>query len=101
MIHYYRPRGDDKEAWDNIDITGFLGQKMQLKLNFLCKDSVLAAPLVIEIARILDLARQRGQGGVQEQLGVFFKAPQTVDGREPIHGFNDQQLVLEEWLDRS
>ena len=100
MIHYYRPRGDDKEAWDNIDITGFLGQKMQLKLNFLCKDSVLAAPLVIEIARILDLARQRGQGGVQEQLGVFFKAPQTTDGREPRHGFNDQQLVLEEWLDR-
>ena len=101
MIHYYRPRGDDKEAWDNIDITGFIGQKMQLKLNFLCKDSVLAAPLVIEIARILDLARQRGQGGVQEQLGIFFKAPQTSDGRDPKHAFNEQQLVLEEWLDRS
>ena len=100
MIHYYRPRGDDKEAWDNIDITGFLGQKMQLKLNFLCKDSVLAAPLVIEIARVLDLAQQRGQGGVQEQLGIFFKLPQTADGRDPEHGFNEQQLILEEWLDR-
>ena len=61
MIHYYRPRGDDKEAWDNIDLTGFMGQKMQLKLNFLCKDSILAAPLAIEIARCLDLAQQRGE----------------------------------------
>jgi myo-inositol-1-phosphate synthase len=98
MIHYYRPRGDDKEAWDNIDLTGFLGQKMQLKLNFLCKDSVLAAPLAIEIARCLDLAHQRGDGGVQEQMGIFFKLPQTRDGREPIHGFPEQQLILDRWL---
>lgn len=98
MIHYYRPRGDDKEAWDNIDLTGFLGQKMQLKLNFLCKDSVLAAPLAIEIARCLDLAQQRGEGGVQEQLGVFFKSPQTAGG-EPIHAFGEQQLILDRWLD--
>lgn len=98
MIHYYKPRGDDKEAWDNIDLTGFLGQKMQLKLNFLCKDSVLAAPLVIEIARVLDLARQRGEGGVQEQLGLFFKSPQTRDGREPEHAFGEQQLILDKWL---
>ena len=97
MIHYYRPRGDDKEAWDNIDLTGFLGQKMQLKLNFLCKDSVLAAPLAIEIARLLDLAQQRGEGGVQEQLGIFFKAPQTAGG-EPIHAFGEQQLILDQWL---
>ena len=100
MIHYYRPRGDDKEAWDNIDLTGFLGQKMQLKLNFLCKDSVLAAPLAIEIARCLDLAHQRGDGGVQEQMGIFFKAPQTRDGRDPIHGFGEQQLILDKWLER-
>ena len=99
MIHYYRPRGDDKEAWDNIDITGFLGQRMQLKLNFLCKDSVLAAPLVIEIARVLDLAAQRGQGGVQEQLGLFFKAPQTRGAREPEHDFFRQQRALDDWLD--
>jgi len=99
MIHYYRPRGDDKEAWDNIDLTGFLGQKMQLKMNFLCKDSVLAAPLAIEIARVLDLAQQRGDGGVQEQMGIFFKMPQTADGGEPVHAFNEQQLILDRWLD--
>ena len=87
-IRYYRPRGDDKEAWDNIDLTGFLGRKMQLKLNFLCKDSVLAAPLVIEIARCLHLAAERGQGGVQEQMGLFFKAPQTEDGRDPVHALH-------------
>ena len=99
MIHYYRPRGDDKEAWDNIDISGFLGRKMQLKLNFLCKDSVLAAPLVVEIARVLDLAAQRGEGGVQEQMGLFFKAPQTVGQVEAVHGFNEQQEALDRWLE--
>ena len=100
MIHYYKPRGDNKEAWDNIDITGFLGQKMQLKLNFLCKDSVLAAPLAIEIARCLALAQTRGEGGVQDQMGIFFKMPQTADGGEPIHAFGEQQLILDTWLDR-
>jgi myo-inositol-1-phosphate synthase len=99
MIHYYRPRGDDKEAWDNIDLTGFLGQRMQLKLNFLCKDSVLAAPLVIEIARVLGLAQARGQGGVQEQMGIFFKAPQTRNGGEPEHDFFAQQDALDRWLE--
>ena len=97
MIHYYRPRGDDKEAWDNIDLTGFMGQKMQLKLNFLCKDSILAAPLAIEIARCLDLAQQRGEGGVQEQMGLFFKLPQTRGGR-PEHAVPEQQLILDRWL---
>ncbi|WP_076068171.1 inositol-3-phosphate synthase [Sphingomonas montana] len=98
MIHYYRPRGDDKEAWDNIDLTGFMGQKMQLKLNFLCKDSILAAPLAIEIARCLDLAQQRGDGGVQEQMGLFFKLPQMTGDRAPVHGFPEQQLILDRWL---
>ena len=97
-VHYYKPRGDDKEAWDNIDISGFLGQRMQLKVNFLCKDSVLAAPLVIEIARCLDLARMRGQGGVQEQLGVFFKAPMTQGTTGPEHDFFKQQRALVNWL---
>ncbi len=98
-IEYYRPRGDNKEAWDTIDVEGFLGQKMQLKLNFLCKDSILAAPLVIEIARTLDLARRRGQGGVQEQLGVFFKQPGTkVLGATPEHAFPEQQRRLVAWL---
>ncbi|MBE2993791.1 inositol-3-phosphate synthase [Sphingomonas sp. CFBP 13603] len=100
MIHYYKPRGDNKEAWDNIDLTGFLGQKMQLKLNFLCKDSVLAAPLAIEIARCLALAQTRGEGGVQDQMGIFFKMPQTADGGEPTHAFGEQQLILDTWLDR-
>ena len=97
-IRYYRPRGDNKEAWDNIDLVGFLGQKMQIKVNFLCRDSILAAPLVIEIARVLDLARQRGQGGIQEQLGLFFKAPMTPAGKREEHSFPVQERVLLDWL---
>lgn len=96
-IRYYRPRGDDKEAWDNIDIRGFLGRTMQLKVNFLCKDSILAAPLAIEIARCLDLAAQRGDGGVQEQLGVFFKMPMTRS-ETPEHAFFVQSATLDRWL---
>jgi len=99
-IRYYRPRGDNKEAWDNIDIRGFLGQPMQLKVNFLCKDSILAAPLAIEIARCLDLAQQRKEGGIQEQLSVFFKMPMTkseaLDQR-----FHAQEASLIRWLEKS
>lgn len=97
-IRYYRPRGDDKEAWDNIDVTGFLGQRMQIKVNFLCKDSVLAAPLVLEIARVLDLAQQRGDAGPQEQLSLFFKAPMTAQGQPPEHAFPVQERMLHDWL---
>ena len=97
-IRYYRPRGDDKEAWDNIDVTGFLGHKMQIKVNFLCKDSILAAPLNLEIARLLDLARQRGQGGAQEQLSIFFKAPMVSNGHAPEHAFHRQERMLVDWL---
>lgn len=97
-IRYYKPRGDNKEAWDNIDLVGFLGQKMQIKVNFLCRDSILAAPLVIEIARVLDLARQRGRGGIQEQLGVFFKAPMTPAGKREEHAFATQERALLDWL---
>ena len=97
-IRYYRPRGDDKEAWDNIDVTGFLGQRMQIKINFLCKDSILAAPLAIEIARVMGLADKRGAGGVQEQLSHFFKAPMTVNGRNPTHAFHQQEAMLMDWL---
>lgn len=97
-IRYYRPRGDDKEAWDNIDISGFLGQRMQIKVNFLCKDSVLAAPLALEIARVLDLAQQRGEGGVQEQLSIFFKAPMVANGHAPEHAFHVQERMLMDWL---
>ena len=97
-IRYYKPRGDNKEAWDNIDLVGFLGQKMQIKVNFLCRDSILAAPLVIEIARVLDLARQRGAGGIQEQLGLFFKAPMTPAGKREEHSFPVQERALLDWL---
>jgi len=96
-IRYYRPRGDNKEAWDNVDITGFLGQPMQIKVNFLCRDSILAAPLAIEIARCLDLASQRGEKGVQEQLSVFFKLPMTKAGK-PEQAFHRQEQMLLEWL---
>jgi myo-inositol-1-phosphate synthase len=99
-IHYYPPRGDDKEAWDNIDVTGFLGERMQIKINLLCKDSVLAAPLVLEIARLLDLAQRRGETGAQEQFSVFFKAPITTGGRAPEHAFHVQQRMLASWLER-
>lgn len=96
-IRYYRPRGDNKEAWDNIDIRGFLGQTMQIKVNFLCKDSILAAPLAIEIARCLDLAKQRSEGGIQEQLSVFFKLPMAKSGK-PEHTFHLQEAMLMQWL---
>ena len=98
-INYYKPRGDNKEAWDNIDVTGFLGHQMQIKVNFLCKDSILAAPLALEIARCLDLAKRKGRGGVAESLGVFFKAPMTPDGGEPNHNFTEQQIELLRWLE--
>jgi myo-inositol-1-phosphate synthase len=98
QINYYKPRGDEKEAWDNIDVRGFLGQPMQIKINFLCRDSVLAAPLVIEIARCLDLAKRRGEGGICEALGVFFKAPMTPAGQPVLHAFPEQQAVLNRWL---
>ncbi len=96
-IRYYRPRADNKEAWDNIDISGFLGQPMQIKVNFLCKDSILAAPLAIEIARCLDLAKQRGESGIQEQLSIFFKLPMTRNER-PEQAFHKQEDMLREWL---
>jgi myo-inositol-1-phosphate synthase len=96
-IRYYRPRKDNKEAWDSIDIRGFLGQPMQLKVNFLCKDSILAAPLALEIARCLDLAKQRGESGIQDQLSVFFKMPMVKSGR-PDQAFHKQEDRLLKWL---
>ena len=98
-IRYYRPRKDNKEAWDNIDLTGFLGQPMQMKVNFLCKDSILAAPLAIEIARCLDLAKKRGVSGVFEELGVFFKYPMTRDANAYTeNALHKQEDVLLNWL---
>lgn len=98
-IRYYRPRKDNKEAWDNIDIVGFLGQPMQLKVNFLCKDSILAAPLAIEIARCLDLAKYRNESGVQEQLGIFFKLPMMKNqNQKPENALHKQEEILLNWL---
>ncbi len=98
-IRYYRPRKDNKEAWDNIDLTGFLGQPMQLKVNFLCKDSILAAPLAIEIARCLELAQRRGESGVFEEVGVFFKYPMTRDkNAKTENALHKQEDILLNWL---
>jgi myo-inositol-1-phosphate synthase len=100
-IRYYKPRGDNKEAWDNIDLIGFMGQPMQLKVNFLCKDSILAAPLAIEIARCLDLAQQRGEAGILEEVGVFFKYPMTRDkNAKTENALHKQEEVLLNWLSR-
>ena len=100
-IDYYRPRGDQKEAWDAIDLIGFLGQRMQVKVDFQCRDSILAAPLALELARLLDLAQQRGEGGVQEHLGWFFKAPMTTGGAQPEHALHRQEQALLAWLSSS
>jgi myo-inositol-1-phosphate synthase len=82
-INYYPPRGDDKEGWDNIDIFGWLGYKMQIKIDFLCKDSILAAPLVLDLALFMDLAARAGRSGIQEWLSFYFKAPQAAPGLYP------------------
>ncbi len=96
-IHYYKPRGDAKEAWDSIDLVGFAGQRMQVKVDFLCRDSVLAAPLAIDLCRLTDLAHLRAEKGILKALGVFFKSPMTAGGR-PEHDFFRQQQVFERWL---
>jgi myo-inositol-1-phosphate synthase len=101
-IRYYRPRKDNKEAWDNIDLTGFLGQPMQLKVNFLCKDSILAAPLAIEIARCLDLAKRRGHAGVIEEISIFFKMPMTREKNgKAENALHRQEDILIKWLNEN
>jgi myo-inositol-1-phosphate synthase len=97
-INYYPPRGDEKEAWDNIDIFGWLGYPMQLKINFLCRDSILAAPLVLDIMLFMDLAQRAGMRGVQEWLSFFFKAPMTAPGLYPEHDIFIQSMKLKNTL---
>ena len=82
-INYYPPRGDEKEGWDNIDIFGWMGYPMQIKVNFLCRDSILAAPIVLDLALFMDLAARAGESGVQEWLSFYFKAPQPAIGAAP------------------
>ena len=97
-INYYPPRGDNKEGWDNIDIFGWLGYKMQIKVNFLCRDSILAAPLALDLALFMDLAQRAGMKGVQEWLSFYFKAPQTAPGLYPEHDIFIQLLKLKNTL---
>ncbi len=98
-INYYPPRGDDKEAWDNIDFTGILGMPMQIKVNFLCKDSILAAGNVLDLVRLLEYSHRFGECGVQEQLGFFFKCPIMIDQKaQPIHDFFKQEGILKDWF---
>jgi len=97
-INYYPPRGDDKEGWDNIDIKGWLGQKMQLKINFLCRDSILAAPVVLDLVLFLDLAHRAGMRGVQEWLSFYFKSPQCRPDLKPVNSLFDQDEKLRNTL---
>ncbi len=97
-INYYPPRGDNKEGWDNIDFFGWLGYPMQLKVDFLCRDSILAAPLALDLALFLDLAQRAGMSGIQEWLSFYFKAPQTAPGLYPEHDLFIQQTKLKNTL---
>ncbi|WP_208029294.1 inositol-3-phosphate synthase [Rhabdothermincola sediminis] len=101
-INYYPPRGDNKEGWDNIDIYGWMGYPMQIKIDFLCRDSILAAPLVLDLALFLDLAARAGQSGVQEWLSYYFKSPQPSGGLPPEHDLFIQHIklknTLREWM---
>jgi myo-inositol-1-phosphate synthase len=97
-INYYPPRGDNKEGWDNVDIFGWLGYPMQIKVDFLCRDSILAAPLVLDLALLLDLAQRGGMSGVQEWLSFYFKSPQTAPGLYPEHDLFIQLTKLKNTL---
>jgi len=97
-INYYPPRGDNKEGWDNIDIFGWCGMPMQIKVDFLCRDSILAAPIVLDLALFMDLAKRAGLGGIQEWMSFFFKSPVTPDGLQPEHDLFIQQKKLKNTL---
>lgn len=97
-INYYPPRGDNKEGWDNIDIVGWLGYPMQLKINFLCRDSILAAPIVLDSALFLDLAKRAGMSGIQEWLSFYFKAPMHAPEVYPEHDLFIQLMKLKNTL---
>jgi myo-inositol-1-phosphate synthase len=97
-INYYPPRGDAKEGWDNIDIFGWLNYPMQIKVDFLCRDSILAAPLVLDLALFSDLGKRAGFRGVQEWLSFYFKSPQTAEGLYPEHDIFIQSMKLKNTL---
>jgi myo-inositol-1-phosphate synthase len=97
-INYYPPRGDNKEGWDNIDIVGWLGYPMQIKVNFLCRDSILAAPIVLDLALFMDFAHRAGMSGIQEWLSFYWKSPMTPDGLYPEHDLFIQLMKLKNTL---
>ncbi|HEV8486120.1 MAG TPA: inositol-3-phosphate synthase [Blastocatellia bacterium] len=97
-INYYPPRGDNKEGWDNIDIFGWLGYPMQIKIDFLCRDSILAAPIVLDLALFLDLAKRAGMRGIQEWLSFYFKSPMTAPELYPEHDLFIQLMKLKNTL---
>ncbi|AMM51699.1 inositol-3-phosphate synthase [Rufibacter sp. DG15C] len=97
-INYYPPHGDNKESWDNIDIFGWLGYQMQIKINFLCRDSILAAPLVLDLALFSDLAQRANMSGIQEWLSFYYKSPQTAEGLAPEHDIFKQLMKLQNTL---
>ena len=97
-INYYPPRGDNKEGWDNIDIVGWMGYPMQIKINFLCRDSILAAPIVLDLALFMDFAHRAGMKGIQEWLSFYFKSPMAAAGLQPEHDLFIQQTKLKNTL---
>lgn len=97
-INYYPPRGDNKEGWDNIDIFGWMGYPMQIKVDFLCRDSILAAPIVLDLAIFMDLAKRAGLKGIQEWLSFYFKSPQHAPNLYPEHDLFIQQTKLKNTL---
>ncbi len=97
-INYYPPHGDAKEGWDNIDLYGWMNYPMQVKVNFLCRDSILAAPIVLDLALFLDLARRAGRAGIQEWLSFYFKSPHVQEGHVPEHDLFIQHFRLKNTL---
>jgi myo-inositol-1-phosphate synthase len=97
-INSYPPRGDNKEGWDNIDLFGWLGYEMQLKVDFLCRDSILAAPLALDLCLFMDLAQRAGMGGIQEWLSFYYKSPQVSPGLYPEHDLFIQLTKLKNTL---
>jgi len=97
-INYYPPRGDNKEGWDNIDIVGWMGYPMQIKVNFLCRDSILAAPIVLDLALFSDFAHRAGMKGIQEWLSFYYKSPMAAAGLQPEHDLFIQQTKLKNTL---
>jgi myo-inositol-1-phosphate synthase len=97
-INYYPPRGDNKEGWDCVDIFGWLGYPMQIKINFLCRDSILAAPIVLDLVLLADFAQRSGLSGIQEWLSFYFKSPMHAEGLYPEHDLFIQLMKLKNTL---